>query len=320
MTKSIKSATVGLFASVAVLAFPAVALATNGQVEGGDIYRIKNVTKNVDFTDPASADKCDLLTYKVRVHNPGPSPLTNVKVKATLPGGAATTHTSTVTVSADNSSPASTSDNAVLKVSSSQSIAYQSGSTQLLDAHDGFLKTLPDGITSSGVTIGNVGVSIEEKRFVQFNVKVDCPVAPPQVSFACTALDVVKVSRTQFDFTAHATATNVAIAGFVFNAKDSTGKVVDTKMVATSANSAKYSFSNTTPGTYTISSAVETAKGGTSVDNCVKQVVVESVPPVTPPTPTPTPLPNTGPGDVFGLFAGASGLGAAGHFIARRRK
>jgi LPXTG-motif cell wall-anchored protein len=45
--------------------------------------------------------------------------------------------------------------------------------------------------------------------------------------------------------------------------------------------------------------------------------------PTTPKTETPkvksvTTLPNTGAGDVLGLFAGASGLGAAGHFVTRR--
>ena len=43
------------------------------------------------------------------------------------------------------------------------------------------------------------------------------------------------------------------------------------------------------------------------------------------PTPTPTPakpavLPNTGPGDVIGVFGGASAVAAAGHFVVSRRR
>jgi hypothetical protein len=37
------------------------------------------------------------------------------------------------------------------------------------------------------------------------------------------------------------------------------------------------------------------------------------------PTPTPTTIPNTGAGEVAGLFAGASAIGAAGHYVVARR-
>jgi len=48
--------------------------------------------------------------------------------------------------------------------------------------------------------------------------------------------------------------------------------------------------------------------------------------PTTPtPTPTPTPttpkaLPNTGPGDVLGIFTGATAVGSAGHYMVSRRR
>jgi len=201
-----------------VLAGPVMA-ASEGQTEGGNIYRIKNVTKNVDFTDPANAAACDTLMYKVRIHNPGPGALSKVGVKATLPSNVATSHTSTVMVSSINADPETTSDTAVVNLTSAQSLSYVNGSTQLLDANGNAMKTLADGITQGGVDIGNVGVSINEKRFVQFQAKVSCP-------------------------------------------------------------------------------------------------------PVTPtPTPTPTPtIPNTGAGSVIGLFAGASVLGAAGHYVLSIRR
>ena len=57
------------------------------------------------------------------------------------------------------------------------------------------------------------------------------------------------------------------------------------------------------------------------------RVSMPTTPTPQPPTPTPTPthtataLPNTGPGDVVGLFAGASAAGGATHyFVSRRRK
>jgi LPXTG-motif cell wall-anchored protein len=47
-----------------------------------------------------------------------------------------------------------------------------------------------------------------------------------------------------------------------------------------------------------------------------------ATPPPKPPVPQPKPqaLPNTGAGDVLGIFAGASSLGAAGHYVVNRRR
>lgn len=178
-------------AIVPVIAFapPASALVQSA-VEGGDIYRVKNVTKNVDFVDPASADACDVLLYKVRIHNPGPTEtLTNVRVQAAFQTASSTQNTSIITVRADNASPSNTSDTATVNISSAQNLTYVSGSTQLLDANGAVISTLPDGITQGGVSIGNVGVSINEKRFVQFQEKVNCPtpVTPTPVTPTTTA-------------------------------------------------------------------------------------------------------------------------------------
>jgi uncharacterized repeat protein (TIGR01451 family) len=179
MKKVITSAVVAL-AAPAVIVGTAYA-APAGQIEGGDIYRVKNITKNVDFTDPAKADKCDTVQYRVRIHNPGPDALTGVRVKATLPTAASTSHSSTVTVSAANANPATTTDTAGVNLSTSAGIKYVAGTTELLDANGAKLQTLPDTITAEGVTFDSVGVSVNQKRFVQFQAKVDCPtpVTPP---------------------------------------------------------------------------------------------------------------------------------------------
>ena len=176
MKKVITTAVVAL-AAPAVIASTAYA-APAGQVEGGDIYRVKNITKNVDFIDPAKADQCDTVQYRVRIHNPGPDALTSVRVKATLPTAAATSHSSTVTISAANANPATTTDTAGLNLSKASSVKYVAGTTELLDANGAKLQTLPDTITGEGVTFETVGVSTQQKRFVQFQAKVDCPTPP----------------------------------------------------------------------------------------------------------------------------------------------
>lgn len=177
--KKLTSIALGIF-MVPVVAVSAVSALAAGQVEGGDIYRVKNVTKGIDFTDPVTATCGDTVQFKVRIHNPGPDALTGVKVSATLPTAAATSHSSKVTVSADNANPASTSDTAGVNLDKSGTLQYVAGSTELLDAHNSKLSTLPDGVVNGSVNIpGGVGVSTEQKRFVQFSAKVNCPTIPP---------------------------------------------------------------------------------------------------------------------------------------------
>jgi uncharacterized repeat protein (TIGR01451 family) len=177
---------------VPALVFSTVSAAAAGQIEGGDIYRVKNVTKNVDFSDPANATCGDTVQFKVRIHNPGPDALTNVNVKATMPAGSATSHSSTVTVSAENANPNSRTDTAGVNLDKAGKLSYVNGSTELLDANNSKLSTFGDTIFTSGVTIESVGVSTEQKRFVQFQAKVNCdtttttttenkPEAKPQV-------------------------------------------------------------------------------------------------------------------------------------------
>lgn len=172
-------------AVVPVLAFSGSAMAAGmGQIEGGDIYRVKNVTKNIDFANTVNATCGDTVQFKVRIHNPGPSKINNVKVVATLPSAAATKFTSQVTVSAPDADPLSTSDTATVASDKTAKLSYVSGSTELLGANNEKLQTMPDTITSTGVTLTNgVGVSINEKRFVQFSAKLNCestPVTPPK--------------------------------------------------------------------------------------------------------------------------------------------
>lgn len=182
MKTSIK-ARIAAFAA-AVLAVPVLFMGSQagatgeGQIERGDIYYAKNLTKGGSFNDPIMADKCDLLQYKVRMHNPGAKPVTNVNIKVNLPSGESTQNVSTATITAQNAFPATVSDTATVNLSSSQSISYVSGSTQLLDWTNTVVQNLPDGITGSGVNIGSVGVSIHEVKYVQFKAKVNCPKPP----------------------------------------------------------------------------------------------------------------------------------------------
>jgi uncharacterized repeat protein (TIGR01451 family) len=166
------------------VAFAGVAAANPaGQIEGGDIYRVRNITKSGAFEDPTKADACETVQFRVRIHNPGPDALTGVTVKATLNTEASASHSSTVTVSATNANPTSTTDTAGVNLSSAQKMSYISGSTELLDQSGAKMSTLGDTILTDGVSVPNgVGVSTEQKRFVQFEAKVDCPPTTPPVT------------------------------------------------------------------------------------------------------------------------------------------
>jgi hypothetical protein len=309
-------------AAIALVGIPLVSAAGMGTIEGGDIYRAKNLTKNnPSFVDPINADACDSIEYRVRIHNPSVdnAALTNVRVSAAFPTAASTVNTSIATVRADNAFPNSTSDTATVSLSTAQTLSYVSGSTRLMNAQGSEIKSLPDGVTGSGVNIGTVGVSIGEIRFVQFKMKVSCPQPPaPKVKFACVALDVTKVDRTRFDFTARASVENATVQSYVFTTKNSGNSTVDTTTVTTNALSAVYHFNQSTAGTYTVNAVVNTDKGSTGVTNvCTKKVTVEAAPVVQGEVKKEE-LPKTGAAGLAGLFAGASALGTAGHYMFRR--
>jgi uncharacterized repeat protein (TIGR01451 family) len=309
-----------------VLAFSgSAALAADsnsGQIEMGNIYRVRNLTTNGSFDDSITASCNETVQFRVRIHNPGPDPITNVKVAATLDSGSSTSHSSKVSITADNVGGEVVTDTTGVNLDKAGTLSYVAGTTELLDPNGSKLNNLPEGITSggTGVNIGTVGVSLQQIRLVQFQAKVNCPTpTPPQVSIACTELGVVKIDRTRFDFTVKSSVSNATVTSYVFTAKNAKGEVVDTNTVNTSASSAVYHFNQSEAGTYTVGAVVHTDKGNANGDNCVKQITVAAETTETPTTPTKeTTLPNTGAGGVLGIFGGASALGAAGHYVSRR--
>lgn len=175
MFKFLKNATLAI-AAVAVVSGP-VALAA-GQIEGGNIYRVKNVTQNSAFADPANGTCGDTMQFRVRIHNPGPEEINNVRVAATLPATESKSHSSTVTVSASDA-PDVITDTAGVDLDKAGKLSYVAGSTQLLDPNGSALQALGDGIVGGGVSLPSaVGVSNNQMRLVQFSAKINCPEQP----------------------------------------------------------------------------------------------------------------------------------------------
>lgn len=153
------------------LAFTAPVLADSpgSLASGPDLYQVRNVTKNGGYASSASATCGDVVKYSIKLANSEYGLLTNVTVKAPLSGAM----TATATNAANQQT--SVSGNVTVNVEKGK-LAYVAGSTQNLDVNGGLIKTLPDGITTSGVNKGNLNGSTRE--FVQFQAKVVCETQP----------------------------------------------------------------------------------------------------------------------------------------------
>lgn len=261
-----------------------------GQIEGGDIYRVRNVTKNTGFVNNASAELCDTVQFKVRIHNPGPRPLQNVNVKASLSQGTSTSQSSTVTLSASNNyNNAVVTATAGVTINQPTTISYISGTTELLDNNGARLQTLGDGIMSSGVNIGTVEVSLNHIRYVQFQAKVNCPEPPKPVYITVCQLDNKQiVTINEADFNSSKYSKNLEDCA---PTPPPAGHITVCNLINKTIVTIKESDFNTQ--TYT------------------KDLSKCSVTPVTPSTPSA--LPNTGAGAVMGIAAVVSAAGAVGH-------
>jgi hypothetical protein len=326
------AASLAAIAGLVFATLPAAA-ANEGQIASGNIYRVKNLTAGGDFGDPINADKCQELQYKVRLHNPGPGIVHQVNIKVNLPATSATSNVSTATITAADADPGTVSDTATVNLSSAQTISYENGTTQLLDANNNLLNGLPDGITQGGINIGNVGVSLTEIRFVQFKAKISCPETPPppQPTFACTSLDINAdnenrtVRITVFTTT---TANGATFKNAVLDWGDNSATLTSDTLVGKTHSYAK-------AGTFTVSAVAHFTVNGQDMTSggpaCAKTVTFSekttTPPTVTPPTTTttstggtvagastsPTSLVNTGPGSLAAVFTLATLAGTIGY-------
>jgi hypothetical protein len=303
-----KLAAIGLTSLfIAAFALAPASADSPGQISGGNIYRIENLTQKTAFTNMASANACDELEYSVQLHNPDYDAINNVTIAATLSSSTGTSNTSTMTASYQDGIGSPVTATASVNLSSAQSLSYVSGSTQLLDNNGDLIKALPDGVTQSGVNIGSLNGSTIE--YVNFEVKVSCP-TPPTPTYACTVLGLTAEENRTVKISNFATSqTNATYTGVVINWGDnsSTPLTNGSPIGQTHQYSVNNTYTVTATAYFGVNGQTETASG----PSCTQVVTFSSTTPptVTPPAPTPatptapTALVNTGPGDVIGLFA-----------------
>lgn len=285
----------GAFALSAIALSPVSAAETpTGQIEGGNIYRAANVTKGGEFVDPTNATCGETVQFRVRIHNVGAYALENVKVQATLPSAAATSHSSKVTVSASNGN--TVTDTAGVTLDKEATLAYVAGSTELLDANQNKLANLADGIVGGGVTLADkVGVSTQQKRSVQFKAKVSCPTPPPVVKniTVCelATKKIVTIKESDFNASKHSKNLNdckeTPVPGKIQVCEIATKKVI------------------------TISeNAFDASKHSKDLNTCVETPVVE----------TPAVIAATGPAGTIASMFGLSSLAAGATYFVRSRR
>lgn len=294
MKNKIKKIILSLLA-VLFCAIPTYALAS-GKIEFGDIFRARNITTNGEFADSTTATCGQTVQFRVRIHNPGPDPLENVSVVAApLSTAEATSFTSSVTVNAANlGDQEAVTDTASVNLDKAGTIAYVPGSTELLDHNGGVMQALGDGIFTSGVNIGSVGVSTQQKRFVQFKAVINCQETPPEncdvpgkehldkddpdckedvvePEYICNALNVQKTGRTEFQFTTDYSIKNTTFSNITYVI---IGEGVNDTKVSNASDGGLY-YNQIIPGTYTVKATLNTTDGKSTSVGCTKTFTVE---------------------------------------------
>jgi hypothetical protein len=294
--------------AIATFSLSPVLADSPGQIQGGNIYRIQNITQKTDFANPATANACDELEYSAQLHNDDYQTLNSIVVTVTLPSTVGTSNVSTLKTQASNGDPSSTTATATLKLTSAQSVSFVNGTTELLDAKGNLIKMLPNGITQGGVNIGNLAGSTIE--YVNFEAKVSCPTPPAQPVYTCDQLSVSEPATKQIQADVQYTAKNGAtFQNVTYNFGDGSTPLTTTN-TSTTYTYAQY-------GTYNVTATVAFEVNGSSQTatsaNCAKTVSFT--------TPAPTQLVNTGPsaGGLIGLFGVVTVAGTVAHRLFGRR-
>jgi len=274
------------------------------------------------YSDPLNTSCTDgqVIELRVYVHNgasadannngTGPSIAHNSIVKVSIPGDEATSFMPQATISASNAE--TVSDGVTINCGGQQvKLNYVNGSASQFSLGSG-VSALPDSIVSSGALIhsekvpGDVWGCWNERVYVVLEVKVQV-IPPKPIPAACTLLSITqpadhKVTVNSVTFTAN----DATVSGIAIDFGDGTNQTVQ-------PNQFPISHTYTGDTSRTITATILTNLGNETSAACMKPVSFTSTP--TPPVvpPSVTSLVNTGPGNVIGIFAATSLVGAFLH-------
>ncbi len=189
---------VAALAAAPSLAFVSPVFADSpGQLQtSADFYKVKNETKGTAYGSSVSATCGDTVKFSIFVANSEFGQLKDVTVKTTLAGN--------TTVSATNAADAATTTSGSVSVNvTNGSLVYVAGSTKNLTSEGAAIKTLADGITTTGVNKGTLAGSTAE--FVQFQAKVECETTEPKDIKVCdlASKTIITIKEDEFDASKH---------------------------------------------------------------------------------------------------------------------
>lgn len=170
---------IAIFISVFLISFTISSVLATGDspqfnyIEGDyKTLRGANLTQGeTDWHDPVSAKVEDTVNWNVYIHN-GVEGVTahNVRVRVDLPQNQADSHTLDAQITSDDTEPLL--DSASLNLDQPAKIDYITGSTELYNRDGQKVQDLPDGITESGINIGDIQGCWPYAVFVVFKTKI----------------------------------------------------------------------------------------------------------------------------------------------------
>lgn len=153
----------------------------NGQIDGGNHnYAVSNTTDGAPFRNTARAEPCDVLTYRLKVYNPGPDPVTHVAIAMSL--NTITPYrkwVSTAVAHTPDGINGMVAFQSKVRISAARTQRYMPGTTALMNSAGHVVATsangqLSDAITATarGIDIGRVDRGVT--MFVLMRSKVAC--------------------------------------------------------------------------------------------------------------------------------------------------
>lgn len=163
---------VAAIAAIPALLGASVFADSPGQLSNGaSNYKVRNVTKNGEYSQSIAATCGETVKYSITLSNSDFGLLKDLTVKANIASGA-------ISASAINASNETTSVSGSAKVNLDKgTLAYIPGSTVRITSDGKTSTPQADGIAAGGVNVGNLNGSTA--IFVQFQAKVECPTTPP---------------------------------------------------------------------------------------------------------------------------------------------
>ncbi len=159
----------------------------SGQIEGGAIARIADITRGTGFSSALRARPCDVLLYRIRLYNPGSADLHHVRVAGSInPITPYKVIIPTIAVYAPDGDPQQVFIQPRIFLPKARTQSYVAGSTVMLNSTGAVVRRsatrqLSDAITTTGngIDVGSVDVGITE--FIDFRAKVNCGLPSPPV-------------------------------------------------------------------------------------------------------------------------------------------